>query len=465
MTTSVSADLREYIAANDRRFHEELFELLRIPSVSARAEHDGDTRRTAEWLREALESIGLDASVHETPGHPIVLGEWRRAPEHSPTVLVYGHYDVQPPEPLELWDSPPFEPTIRDGRIYARGSADDKGQVIIHLKALEAHLKTRGSLPVNVIVLLEGEEETGSDHLAEFVETNRERLRCDGVVISDSSMMEPGLPTIISSLRGIAYLEIEVVGPAQDLHSGSFGGAVVNPAMALARILATFQDENGRIAIPGIYDAVREPSASMRAALLGVPFDEAAFREEAGVSEVGGEAGYSTAERLWLRTSCDVNGMISGYTGEGAKTVLPSRAMAKVSFRIVPDQTPDEIGRLVEEHVKRVAPRGVSVTVRHLHGGRPWRAEAEGPLFDAARRALEAAFGRAPVIIGEGASIPIVVDIERILGVPVLLTGFGLPGQNLHAPNEWLGDENFRQGIVAVAAFWDEYGRREQVGA
>ena len=448
-------DLDQYLTEHDRRIHDELFDFLRIPSVSARSEHAADVRRTAEWLSESLRKIGFEASIHPTSGHPIVLGEWRGAPG-APTVLVYGHYDVQPVEPLELWESPPFEPTIRDGRIYARGSVDDKGQLFLHVKALEAHLAVRGKLPVNVIVLAEGEEEVGSENLERFIEENATRLASDAVVISDSSMFGPGQPSILSSLRGLAYFQIDVTGPTVDLHSGSYGGAVMNPATALARIIATFHDENGHIAIPGFYDAVRDWGDDARAAIRRLPFDESGFQHETGAPALGGEKGYSTLERIWTRPTCEVNGLLSGYTGEGAKTVLPSKAMAKVSCRLVPDQQPEAIGKLMEAHVRRVAPKGVTVTVEHLHGGRPWRAELDGPVFEAARRALAAAFGREPVVVGEGGSIPVVGDFQRILGTPVLLMGFGLPGENAHAPNEWISDENFVKGAKAVAAFWEE---------
>ncbi len=454
----MSSDLDRYLSDNDRRIHDELFELLRIPSVSARSEHAGDVRRTAEWMRDSLARIGFDASINETPGHPIVLGEWRKAPG-APTVLVYGHYDVQPAEPLELWESPPFEPTIRDGRIYARGSVDDKGQLFLHVKALEAHLAVRGKLPVNVIVLAEGEEEVGSENLERFIAANANRLAADAVVISDSSMFAPGQPSILSSLRGLAYFEINVVGPTVDLPSGSYAGPVVNPATALARIISTFHDANGQVAIPGFYDAVRDWGDDARAAICQLPFDEQGFQHETGAPALGGEAGFSTLERIWTRPTCEINGLLSGYTGEGAKTVLPSKAMAKVSCRLVPDQSPEEIGKLMEAHIRRVAPKGVTVSIAHLHGGRPWRAELTGAVFDAARRALAGAFGKEPVIVGEGGSIPVVGDFQRILGTPVLLMGFGLPGENAHAPNEWMSDENFVVGTRAVAAFWDELVR------
>jgi acetylornithine deacetylase/succinyl-diaminopimelate desuccinylase-like protein len=458
VTSSIPADLDKYFTKHESRMRDELFELLRIPSVSARSEHAGDVRQAAEWMADSMRTIGLETEIFPTAGHPVVLGEWRKAPKGAPTVLIYGHYDVQPPEPLDLWTSPPFEPVLRDGKIFARGSVDDKGQLFLHVKALEAHLATRGTLPVNVILLAEGEEEVGSEHLAPFVEEHAERLRCDAVVISDSAMFAPGLPSILSSLRGLAYFQIDVQGPAGDLHSGSYGGAVVNPAMALARILATFHDAEGHVAIPGFYDDVKDWDANARADLRKLPFEDEHFRAEVGAPALGGEKGYTTLERIWSRPTCEVNGLLSGYTGEGAKTVLPAKAMAKVSCRLVPEQTPTKIQDALKAHVKSVAPAGVTVTVRHLHGGHPWRAELSGPLFDAARRALGAAFGREPVITGEGGSIPVVGDFARVLGAPVLLMGFGLPGENAHAPDEWMSDENFLKGMRAAAALWDEFG-------
>ena len=334
---------------------------------------------------------------------------------------------------------------------------DDKGQLYLHIKALEAHLAVRGTLPVNVIVLAEGEEEVGSENLEQFLEREKGRLACDAVVISDSTMFAPGIPSILSSLRGMAYLEITVRGANGDLHSGMYGGAVVNPAMALARILASMHDANGRIAIPGFYDDVRPFPDAVLAQMRDLPFSDEQLMHEVGVAALGGEPGYTTLERLWTRPTCEVNGMLSGYTGEGAKTVLPAVSMAKVSFRLVPDQHPDVITALVRAHVERVAPAGVTVTVESHHGGRPWRADLKGPIIEAGKRALEAAFGRAPVITGEGGSIPVVGDFERILGAPVLLMGFGLPGENAHAPNEWISVENFLGGIRAAATLLDEY--------
>jgi acetylornithine deacetylase/succinyl-diaminopimelate desuccinylase-like protein len=459
MTVTSKSDLNDFLENNDARIESELFEFLRIPSVSAKSENNGDVIRAAEWLRQSIEDAGLKGTIHQTAGHPIVIGEWRGAPE-APTVLVYGHYDVQPAEPLDLWTSPPFEPTVRDGNIYARGSVDDKGQLFLHVKALEAHLKTRGKLPVNVVLIAEGEEEVGSDNLEQFVENNRELLACEAVVISDSAMFAPGQPSILSSLRGLAYFEIVVKGPSVDLHSGGYGGAVINPATVLAKIVASMHDENWHVAIEGFYDSVREWPAEVRKGMLKLPFEESTFLKETGATELGGETGFTSLERLWSRPTCEVNGLLSGYVGEGAKTVLPSKAMAKISCRLVPDQTPAEITKLMDAHVAKVMPKGVTATVKHLHGGKPWRAELKGPLYDAARRALATAFEKEPVIVGEGGSIPVVGDFERVLGAPVLLVGFGLPGENAHAPDEWMSAENFRIGMRAMAVFWDEYGKK-----
>ncbi|MEN8376530.1 MAG: dipeptidase [Gemmatimonadota bacterium] len=442
--------VRDYIDRNMGRFREELDTFLRIPSVSARGEHDADTRAAAEWLADRMRDAGLSVTVHETAGHPIVVGDYHAA-DGAPTVLIYGHYDVQPPEPLDLWTSPPFEPEVRDGRLYARGSVDDKGQLYLHVKAIEAHLRGGEGLPVNVILLAEGEEEVGSEHLMPFVSEHAERLGADYIVISDSTMYQPGMPSIGASLRGLAYFQLDVQGPASDLHSGSYGGAVVNPANALAAIIASMHDEAGRVAIDGFYDNVDTPQAYLDQ-IASLPFSDESFREEVGAPALGGEEGHSTLERVWVRPTLDVNGLLSGYTGEGSKTVLPGRAMAKVSCRLVPNQDPDRIRALVEAHVARVTPPGVAVEVSFLHGGRPWLATLEGPLVDAAAGALEEAFGPAPVFAGEGGSIPIVDEFERVLGARALLMGFGLPGENAHAPDEWISVENFEKGTHAAAA-------------
>jgi len=448
------SEILSYIDENQARFRAEMYDFLRIPSVSAKSEHDGDTRHAAEWLAERLRDAGLEASIHETPGHAVVLGEWRGAGPDAPTVLIYGHYDVQPPEPIDEWESPPFEPTERDGRVYARGSADDKGQLYMHVKALEAHLKASGSLPVNVIVLAEGEEEVGSVNLVPFVEENAARLGCDSVIISDSNMYAEGMPSVLFSLRGLAYFEIHVRGPRSDLHSGQFGGPVVNPGNALARIIASLHDADGRVAIEGFYDDVVEWDAETRDQIRSLPFDEDAYKADLKVSALGGERGWTPLEQLWIRPTCDVNGLLCGYTGEGAKTVLPGKAMAKVSFRLVPSQTPEKVKPLLEAHLKKVTPPGVTVELVELHGGRPWKAKVEGRLVEAASEALEEAFGTRAVLQGEGGSIPIVVDFEEKLKASALLVGFALPGCNLHAPNEWFPLDAFDKGIRALAILY-----------
>jgi acetylornithine deacetylase/succinyl-diaminopimelate desuccinylase-like protein len=453
------AATREYIESNRERFLEELFDFLRIPSVSARSEHRADTRAAADWLKAKLDELGLETSLHETPGHPILLAESRTAGPDAPTVLVYGHYDVQPVEPLDLWTTPPFDPVVRDGRIYARGSVDDKGQLYVHVKAVEAHLKTNGRLPVNLVLLFEGEEEVGSENLMPFVEQNAERLRCDAIVISDTTMIGPGLPTIGASLRGMVYFEINVHGPGQDLHSGSYGGAVVNPATALARIIASFHDENWHVAIDGFYDDVYA-AQEFRAEIGELPFDAGSYLRETGSPALGGEKGYTTLERLWVRPTCEVNGLLSGYTAEGSKTVLPSKAMAKVSCRLVPDQDPGQIEELFRAHVQAFTPEGVTVDVAFLHGGKPWRAKLEGRLVEAAAAALESAFGRPVVYAGEGGSIPIVPEFERVLDAPALLMGLGLPGENAHAPDEWMSVENFEKGTIAAAELLSRLAER-----
>lgn len=448
------SDVLNFVNENLGRFRAEMYEFLRIPSISAKAEHNGDMKRTAEWLMDRLRDAGLEPSLHPTPGHPVVLGEWRGAGDDAPTVLIYGHYDVQPPEPLDEWISPPFEPTERDGNVYARGSADDKGQLYMHVKALEAHLQTTGKLPFNVIVLAEGEEEVGSTNLVPFVKENAERLACDTVIISDSNMYAEGMPSVLFSLRGLAYFEIHVKGARSDLHSGQFGGPVVNPANALAKIIASFHDENGRIAIDGFYDDVADWDEETRDQIRSLPFDDETYMAELEVPALGGEKGWTTLEKLWIRPTCEVNGLLSGYTGEGAKTVLPGKAMAKVSFRLVPTQSPEKVKPLLDAHLKKVTPPGVTATAVELHGGRPWKAKVDAKLLAAASKALEEAYGAPAVLQGEGGSIPIVVDFEEVLKCSALLVGFALPGCNLHAPNEWFSLDSFEKGIGALARLY-----------
>lgn len=456
------SDALAYATREQSRFEDELFDFLRIPSVSAKSEHDADTRAAAAWLAGRMKAAGLKVEILETPKHPVVLGEWRGAPSGAPTVLIYGHYDVQPPEPLDEWTSGPFEPTVRDGNVYARGSADDKGQLYMHVKALEASLANGGRLPVNVVVLAEGEEEIGSPSLVPFVEQHRARLAADVFVISDSNMFAKGLPSLLFSLRGLAYFELNARAAATDMHSGSYGGAVPNPATALARVIAGFHDADGRVAIDGFYDDVVEWDAGTRARIRALPFDEEAFRKSVGATELAaGEKGWTVLERLWIRPTCEVNGLLAGYTGEGAKTVLPARAMAKVSFRLVPDQTPERVEALLRAHLSKATPPGVRIDLVQHHGGRPWKAEIGGRFFEAAATALEESFGTRPVLAGEGGSIPIVVEFERILGATALMIGYALPGNNAHAPDEWFPLENYEKGIASLIRLYQLLGRAE----
>jgi acetylornithine deacetylase/succinyl-diaminopimelate desuccinylase-like protein len=438
---------------------DELAEFLAIPSVSTDPDHAADVRQCATYCRDALEKIGFTtAEVHDTAGHPIVTAEWNGAPG-APTVLFYGHYDVQPVDPVGLWTSPPFEATVRDGRIYGRGSADDKGQVLCHWKAWEAHFAARGGLPCNVKVLLEGEEEIGSQHLAPFIHDNRERLASDVVLISDSPMFARGVPSLCYGLRGLCYMELHVRGARSDLHSGSFGGAVANPAQALATILAGLKDHEHHVAIEGFYDKVRPVSESERTEFGRLPFNEIEFRQQLEVPELVGEAGFTTLERIWARPALDINGMISGFTGKGAKTVLPGEASAKVSMRLVPDQDPDEIAELFRRHVEEHVPPGVRARVENLHGARPYIAPLDHPGNRAAARALEKAFAAPPVFTREGGSIPVTVTFQEELGATSILMGFGLPDENAHAPDEHLDLVNFHGGVLSSAWFYEEYAR------
>jgi acetylornithine deacetylase/succinyl-diaminopimelate desuccinylase-like protein len=394
----------------------------------------------------------------ETPGNPVVYGEWLGA-QGAPTILFYGHYDVQPVDPLDKWVSPPFEATVRDGEIYARGSADDKGQIFMHFKAIEAWLKEAGTLPVNIKVFIEGEEEVGSTHLDIFVHDNDDLLKADVVVISDSPMFDRGVPSICYGLRGLAYFQIDLKGTNSDLHSGSFGGAVANPAFVLGQVLSQMKDKGGRIKIPGFYDDVRALKEEERAEWKRLPFNETRYRKELGAPKLFGESGYTTLERVWARPTFEVNGLLAGFTGEGAKTVIPAAAMAKVSMRLVPDQDPAKIGDLFEAYVKKVAPKTVEVTLTRMHGGKPWMADFDNPFVQAAGRAIECGFGKAPVFNREGGSIPVVSTFQSELGVPSVLFGIGLPDENAHAPNEKLDLGNFHSGIIAAAFLYEEVGK------
>jgi acetylornithine deacetylase/succinyl-diaminopimelate desuccinylase-like protein len=394
----------------------------------------------------------------DTPGYPVVYGDWLGAPGR-PTILFYGHYDVQPVDPLDLWESPPYEATIRDGEIFARGSADDKGQVFMHLKAVEAHLKQNASLPVNIRFMLEGEEEVGSEHLDDFVRGHKTDLAADVVVISDSTMFARGVPSICYGLRGLVYFQLDVRGSSTDLHSGSFGGAVANPAFVLAQMIAQMKDRGGRIRIPGFYDDVKPLQEAERQAWASLPFSERKYRKDFGIPRVFGETGYTTLERTWARPTLEINGLLSGFTGEGAKTVLPAVAMAKISMRLVPDQDPGKIAALFQAYVEKLAPKTVELKVTRMHGGKPWMTSFDNSFVQAAGRAIEKGFGQKPIFTREGGSIPVVSTFQEELGLPSVLFGVGLPDENAHAPNEKLDIGNFHNGIIASAYLYDEIGR------
>jgi acetylornithine deacetylase/succinyl-diaminopimelate desuccinylase-like protein len=454
----VNDDLDGYCAAHQSRFVDELIELLRIPSISAQPEHAADVRRNAEHLAASAREAGFSTvELVETGGHPAVFAE-RLVDPARPTVLVYGHHDVQPVDPLEEWLSPPFEPQVRDGRLYARGAVDDKGQVHMHLKAVEAHRRTRGELPVNLRLLVEGEEEIGSVHFERLVESMRERLAADVAVISDTGIFARGVPSLTVGLRGLAGVEVEVRGPSLDLHSGLFGGAVQNPVEALARMLASLKDpRTGRVTVPGFYDDVVEPTAAERDAYRSLPFDDSEFRRTAGgIGETVGEEGWTDLERRWVRPTLEINGIWGGYQGPGAKTIIPAHAGAKISCRLVPAQRPEVIGELVASALRAATPPGVTSEVTVREGGNPVITPADHPAVRAASRAMAAVFGKDPVIIREGGSIPPVEVFQRVLGMQSVLVGVGLPDDQIHAPNEKFDLEQYAMGIRVLARLWDE---------
>jgi acetylornithine deacetylase/succinyl-diaminopimelate desuccinylase-like protein len=446
----------DYIQNSRERAREELLELLRIPSISTLAEHTKDIRRAAEWIADYTRRIGLEhVEVMETDGHPVVYADWLHA-EDAPTVLIYGHYDVQPTDPEAEWDFPPFKPTLRGTAIYARGSSDNKGQFFAQLKALEAWLQTAGRLPLNVKLCIEGEEEIGSRHLPALLEDYRERFSAELCVISDSPMRGPGRPLILYGLRGTVYGEIEVSGPSRDLHSGNFGGAVHNPLQALCEILAALHDDRGRVALPGFYDAVRSLSELERRELAEAGMNEKELIREAGVPAVWGEEGYRISERLGARPTLEIHGIRGGFTGEGIKTVIPARATAKVSMRLVPYQDADAMAELLEQHVQRLAPKTVRVSANMFFRANPILVERDHPLMEAASRAYETGFGARPEFALEGGSIPIVSTLQDIYDIPVLLMGFGLPDDRPHAPNEKLDLRQFEGGIACAVSFLQE---------
>ncbi len=448
--------LNAFIEENKDRFIEELFGLIRIPSVSSKSEHKPDMQRATEYIKKSLLDAGADkAEVIATEGHPVVYAE-RIIDPSLPVVMVYGHYDVQPAEPLELWKSPPFEPEIRDGKIWGRGADDDKGQLFMHVKAFE-YLVNNDKLPCNVKFMIEGEEEIGSPSLGKFCEANSDKLKCDVILVSDTSMIGRDAPSITTGLRGLSYMEVEVTGPNRDLHSGLYGGAVVNPVNVLAKMIASLTDENNRITIPGFYDDVLEASEEERKGMANAPFDIEQYKKEIDVDELGGEAGYSTLERTGIRPSLDVNGIWGGYTGEGAKTILPSKAYAKISMRLVPNQDYRKVDEMFKSHFESIAPPGVRVNAKLLHGGQGYVSPVDHPAYRAASKAYEDTFGKTPIPYRSGGSIPIISLFEKILGVKSILMGFGLESDAIHSPNENYPLWNFYKGIETIPLFYKYY--------
>lgn len=449
-------EIKDYINNNKDRFLNELIELLKIPSISADSDYKNDVFAAAEAVRVTLEKAGADnTEVCETAGFPVVYGE-KIIDDSKPTILVYGHYDVQPADPLELWDSPPFEPVIKEGKIYARGAADDKGQMYMHVKAFELMMQL-DRLPCNVKFIIEGEEEVGSANLETYITANKEKLKADTILISDTSMLSLEHPSITTGLKGLSYLEVEVTGPNRDLHSGVYGGAVANPINILSRMIASMHDENNKIAIPGFYDQVLEASEEERALMAKTPFNLDHYKDKLGIDEVHGEEGFSTIERTGIRPTLDVNGIWGGYIGEGAKTVLPSKAFAKISMRLVPNQKDEEISQLFENHFKAIAPPSVKVKVTPHHGGEPYVTPIDTIEYQAASEAVEKTFGKTPVPVRAGGSIPIVALFEEVLGLKSILLGFGLDTDAIHSPNESYGIENFLKGIETISYFYDTY--------
>jgi acetylornithine deacetylase/succinyl-diaminopimelate desuccinylase-like protein len=439
-----------YLQKNSERFVADLVELLKIPSVSADSAFKADVRRAAQAVQQQMQRAGLQAEIAETPGHPIVFGTRCDNPG-APTLLIYGHYDVQPPDPLDLWTTPPFEPTVRDGKIYARGATDDKGQMLTHIKAIEAWTQSVGKLPINVKVIIEGEEEVGSSNLDHFLEANREKLKCDVIVVSDTSQYAPGIPAITYGLRGIVACEVRLVGPCKDLHSGIFGGSITNPVNALAKLVSSLHDDKGRVQIPGFYDDVTDLTPEERSQFAALPFNEADFFQSVGVTAGWGETGYTSTERRWARPTCDVNGITGGYQGEGPKTIIPSWARAKITCRLVPNQDPEKIIKSLEAYLKSQSRPGIECQFISDHGAGGLKFDTTSRYMAAAKKAIAAAFGREPVFIREGGSIPIVKTFQRILGVDTLLLGWGQNTDNLHSPNEHFLLADFQKGIHASA--------------
>lgn len=451
------ADILDFIDSNKNRYLEELKGFLSYPSISNNTANKKDVEECARYLKQHLEKIGMEhAEVYPTGGHPVVYADWLNAGNDKPTALIYGHYDVQPVDPIDLWTSPPFKAEVRNGYIYARGAADDKGQVMIHLKALEAHLKNNKSLPVNLKIIIEGEEEIGSMHLDDFVSSHKDLLKTDVIIISDTAMYDKGYPAIGYALRGLCYMQIELTSPNRDLHSGQFGGAVENPINALANMITKLKDDKGKILIDGFYNDVIPLSKEEREGFKKLPFDDEKYKASLGVNELFGEEGYSTLERIWARPTLDCNGIWGGYTGEGAKTVLPSKAYAKISMRLVPNQEPEKIEKLFTSYIKKIAPNSVKMSVKGLHHGKPAITPIDSKWVKAAYEAMKQAFGKDPLFIREGGSIPIVVTFQEILKAPTVLLGFGLPDENAHSPDENMYLDNFYKGIKTSSIFYSE---------
>lgn len=447
----------KYIKQNKKNYIEELKDYLRIPSISTLKENVPDIKKCSKFVANKLKEAGMQkVEIIPTDGHPLVYAEWLNAPG-KPTVLIYGHYDVQPVDPIELWKSPPFEPVIKSGKIWARGADDNKGQNFIHMKSVEAYLKTTGKLPLNVKFIIEGEEEIGSESLEKFLKTNQKKLKCDAVLISDTSMYAPGIPTINYGLRGLCYMEVEVTGPNRDLHSGSFGGGVANPINELAKIIAKLVDKNGRVTIPGFYKDVKKLTKKERENYKKLKYSDKELMKELNVKALQGEKGYSTLERLSGRPTLDCNGIIGGFTEEGAKTVLPSKASAKISMRLVPNQDPKKIAKLFTKYVKSLAPKSVKIEVKELHGGLPIVMSLDDKAIKAAANAVSKAFGKETVFTREGGSIPIVVDFAKQLKAPVVLMGFGLETDDIHSPNEHFVLKNFELGMLSSVYFLEEF--------
>lgn len=450
--------VKQYVESNKQRFLDELFDWLRIPSISADSKYKQDVRKAAEYLKEKLAAAGVDqVELCETSGHPIVFAEKIVNPS-LPTVLVYGHYDVQPADPLNLWDSPPFEPVIKNGKIYARGSCDDKGQVYMHVKAFEIMMKLN-MLPCNIKFMVEGEEEVGSSNLDIFVRQNREKLKADIILISDTALISLDHPSITSGLRGLSYMEVEVTGPNRDLHSGVYGGAVANPINVLCDMIASMHDANGKVMIPGFYDKVLQLTNAEREALNKAPFDLNEYKKDLDIAEIKGERGYTTIERTGIRPTLDVNGIWGGYTGEGAKTVLPSKANAKISMRLVPNQVSAEITELFEKFFKAIAPPYVKVKVTALHGGEAAVTPTDSKAFLAASKAFEEVWGKTPIPTRDGGSIPIVALFKKELGLDTVLMGFGLDSDAIHSPNEHYGVKNFLLGVETIVSFYKNFAK------